>query len=138
MIEYPQAGWLLGLFWAQVFVRGLLNVLLVAASVQLLGLGEQGLGLLTAAMGAGGFVGALLAMTLVGRARVAPFFTLGLILWGTPILIIGLFPNAGLRSSSWSSLASATRSWTSPASRCCSEPCRTRCAAASSACWNRS
>ena len=82
MIEYPQAGWLLGLFGAQIFVRGLLNVLLVAASVQLLGLGEQGLGLLTAAMGAGGFVGALLAMTLVGRARVAPFFTLGLILWG--------------------------------------------------------
>ena len=96
MIDYPQAGWLLGLFGAQIFVRGLLNVLLVAASVQLLGLGEQGLGLLTAAMGVGGFVGALLAMTLVGQARVAPFFTLGLLLWGTPILIIGLLPNAGL------------------------------------------
>jgi MFS family permease len=96
MIQYPHAGWLLGLFGAQIFVRGLLNVLLVGASVQLLGLGEEGVGLLTAAMGAGGFVGALLAMTLVGRARVAPFFTMGLILWGTPILIIGLLPNAGL------------------------------------------
>jgi MFS family permease len=35
-------------------------------------------------------------MTLVGRARMAPFITLGLILWGVPILIIGLLPNAGL------------------------------------------
>jgi MFS family permease len=96
MIDYPHAGWLLGLFGAQIFVRGLLNVLLVGASVQLLGLGEGGLGLLTAAMGAGGFMGALLAMTLVGRARMAPFITLGLILWGVPILIIGLLPNAGL------------------------------------------
>ena len=33
MIEYPHAGWLLGLFGAQIFVRGLLNVLLVGASV---------------------------------------------------------------------------------------------------------
>jgi len=94
--HYPHAGWLLGLFGAQIFVRGLLNVLLVAASIQLLGLGEEGVGLLNAAMGAGGFAGALAAMTLVGRARVAPYFSLGLVLWGSPILIIGLVPNAGL------------------------------------------
>jgi MFS family permease len=94
--DFPHARWLLGLFGAQIFVRGLLNVLLVGASIQLLGLGEEGVGLLNAAMGAGGFAGALAAMTLVGRARVAPFFTLGLILWGSPILIIGLVPNAGL------------------------------------------
>ena len=94
--DYPHAAWLLGLFGAQIFVRGILNVLLVAASIQLLGLGDEGVGLLNAAMGAGGFAGALLAMTLVGRARVAPFFTMGLILWGSPILVIGLVPNAGL------------------------------------------
>lgn len=94
--DYPHAAWLLGLFGAQIFVRGMLNVLLVGASIQLLGLGEEGVGLLNAAMGFGGFAGALAAMALVGRTRVAPFFTLGLILWGAPILIIGLVPQAGL------------------------------------------
>jgi hypothetical protein len=37
-------------------------------------------------------VGALFAMSLVGRTRLAPSFSLGLILWGTPILLIGLLP----------------------------------------------
>jgi MFS family permease len=93
---HRHAGLLLGLFGAQIFVRGLLNVLLVAASIQLLGLGEQGVGLLNAAMGAGGFAGALFAMTLVGRGRMAPYFSFALVAWGSPILLIGLLPNAGL------------------------------------------
>jgi MFS family permease len=96
LADHPHASLLLGLFGAQIFVRGLLNVLLVAASIQLLGLGDQGVGLLNAAMGAGGFAGALFAMTLVGRERMAPFFSLALIAWGSPILLIGLVPNAGL------------------------------------------
>ena len=69
-------------------------MLLVAASVELLALGEEGVGFLNAAVGAGGFVGALFAMALVGRTRLAPSFTLGLILWGSPILLIGLLPSA--------------------------------------------
>jgi predicted MFS family arabinose efflux permease len=93
-VDYPHAGLLLGLFGAQVLVRGILSVLLVAASVQLLGLGEEGVGLLNAAIGAGGFGGALIAMSLVGRARLAPPFSMGLVLWGTPILLIGLVPAA--------------------------------------------
>ena len=92
--DHPHAGLLLGLFGAQILVRGILNVLLVAASVQLLALGDEGVGLLNAAIGAGGFAGALFAMSLVGRTRMAPSFTLGLVLWGTPILLIGLLPSA--------------------------------------------
>ena len=94
LIERPHAALVLGLFGAQVFVRGLLNVLLVAASVQLLALGEEGVGFLNAGIGAGGLVGAMLAMALVGRARLAPSFSLGLVVWGSPILLLGLVPVA--------------------------------------------
>jgi MFS family permease len=68
----------------------------VAASVQLLTLGEEGVGILNAAIGAGGFVGALFAMTLVGRTRLAPSFSLGLTLWGLPILLVGLLPSSAV------------------------------------------
>ncbi|HET6819083.1 MAG TPA: MFS transporter [Candidatus Limnocylindria bacterium] len=92
--DQPHAALILGLFGAQIFVRGLLNVLLVATSVELLLLGKEGVGFLNAAMGAGGFIGALAAMTLAGRTRLAPSFSLGLVLWGSPILLIGLVPTA--------------------------------------------
>jgi hypothetical protein len=94
LVDHPHAGLLLGLFGGQIFVRGVLNVLLVAASVQLLALGEEGVGILNAAIGAGGFMGALFAMSLVGRTRLAPSFSLGLVLWGMPILLVGLLPSA--------------------------------------------
>jgi hypothetical protein len=92
--DHPHAGFLLGLFGAQILVRGVLNVLLVAASVELLGLGEEGLGYLSAALGAGGFLGAVFAMALVSRPRMAPSVAQGLVMWGTPILVIGLVPSA--------------------------------------------
>jgi MFS family permease len=80
------------LFWAQIIVRGLLNVLLVVAAVELLHVGEQGVGYLNSAIGAGGFLGVLATITLVSRRRMAAPFAVGLVLWGTPILLIGLLP----------------------------------------------
>jgi Cyclic nucleotide-binding domain/Major Facilitator Superfamily len=94
LVDHPHAALLLGLFGAQITVRGILNVLLVVAAVELLALGTEGVGILTAAMGAGGFVGALLTMSMVDQRRMAPSFLAGLILWGTPILIIGVVPLA--------------------------------------------
>jgi hypothetical protein len=49
-------------------------------------------GWLNSAIGAGGFLGVLATVTLVARPRMAPSFAVGLILWGTPILLIGLLP----------------------------------------------
>jgi hypothetical protein len=83
-------------FTSQTFVRGMLTVLLVLAAVSTLGLGRAGVGTLNAAIGAGGLVGALLAFGLVGRRRLAPTFALGLVLWGVPIMLIGLFPHPAL------------------------------------------
>jgi len=94
LFQYPRAGLIVGLFWAQIIVRGLLNVLLVVAAVDLLHIGEQGVGYLNSAIGAGGFIGVLATVTLVSRRRMAEPFAIGLVLWGTPILLIGLLPLA--------------------------------------------
>ncbi len=73
----------------QTFVRGLLTVLVVVAAIELLGMGEAGVGALNAAMGLGGLVGAAAAITLAGR-RLSPAFGLALAGWGAPIAVIGL------------------------------------------------
>jgi MFS family permease len=83
------------LFNSQTMVRGLLNVLLVVASIELLGLGEAGVGWLNAALGAGGLLGGLAAVTLVARRRLAGIFGVGLVLWGAPIALVGIWPRAG-------------------------------------------
>jgi hypothetical protein len=75
---------------AQTFVRGLLTVLMVVASIELLSLGEGGVGTLNAAMGVGGLAGAVVAVTLAGRSRLGPAFTAALAGWGAPIVAMGL------------------------------------------------
>jgi MFS family permease len=94
--RYRHAALMLAVFGAQILVRGILNVLLVVTSVELLGLGEEGVGLLNAAIGAGGLLGALSAMALVSRRRLTPFVALGLVMWGTPIAAVGLLPIAAV------------------------------------------
>ncbi|HEY7149603.1 MAG TPA: MFS transporter [Gaiellaceae bacterium] len=83
---------IIGLYGAQTLVAGALNVLIVVTSLQLLDLGQAGVGFLTAAVGIGGLVGAVVALALVGRERLASDFGLGLVLWGVPIALIGVFP----------------------------------------------
>ena len=90
----PSVRLLVALAAAQTFVRGALTVLLVAASVELLGIGEEGVGYLTSALGAGGLVGAVVAATVVvGRSLAIPV-TAGLVAWGLPIIAMGLTANA--------------------------------------------
>ncbi|MGH2726571.1 MAG: cyclic nucleotide-binding domain-containing protein, partial [Actinomycetota bacterium] len=85
---------LFGLFGAQTIVRGALNVLVVVSAIELLDLGEGGVGWLGSAFGVGGLVGAFAAFSLVGRRRLALPFGVGLILWGAPIALVGVWPNA--------------------------------------------
>ncbi len=85
---------LIGLFIAQTFVRGLLNVLIVLTALELLDLGGSGVGFLNAGFGAGGLIGAFAALTLVARRRLAYPFAAGLLLWGAPIALIGVWPHA--------------------------------------------
>lgn len=85
-----------GCFVAQLFVRGVLNVLLVLASFDLLGLGTAGVGWLAAAMGVGATVGAAVSAGLAGRRRLGTPFAIGLVLWGAPLAAIGLVPTPAL------------------------------------------
>ena len=72
--------------------RRLLNVLIVVAALELLDLGQAGVGFLNSAVGIGGLLGAVAAFALVGRQRLASDFAFGLLLWGIPIALIGIFP----------------------------------------------
>ena len=92
--SYPSAGALVAIFISQTFVRGILTVLLVAASVELLGLGRSGIGYLSSAMGAGGLLGAVVAFGLVMRRDLALPFSISLAMWGLPIVLIGLVPQS--------------------------------------------
>ena len=72
--------------------EGALTVLLVAASIDLLGMGDAGVGLLTAAIGLGGLVGGGVALGLIGGRRLAPWFGTGIAIWCAAITLVGVVP----------------------------------------------
>jgi MFS family permease len=80
-----------GLMAAQCFVRGCLNVLVVVAVFRLLDAPAGAVGYLTAALGAGGLVGAFTAVTLEGRRLAVPM-GVALVFWGLPIALIAPRP----------------------------------------------
>ena len=88
----PQARLVIALIVAQTFVRGCLNVLIVVAAFDVLDAGGEAVGYMTAAIGVGGLVGAIGAMTLGGR-RLAFVFGLALVFWGLPIVLMGPSPD---------------------------------------------
>jgi MFS family permease len=81
------------LYTSQTLVAGALNVLIVVTALQLLDIGRSGVGFLNSGIGVGGVIGALVAIALVGRRRLAQGFAFGLLFWGIPIALIGVWPN---------------------------------------------
>jgi MFS family permease len=84
-------GLITGLYAAQTLVAGALNVLIVVAALELLELGEAGVGYLNAAIGIGGVAGSVVALGLVARRRLAADFALGMLLWGAPMILIAVW-----------------------------------------------
>jgi MFS family permease len=83
---------LTGLYASQTLVAGALNVLLVVAALELLDLGDAGVGYLNAAIGIGGTAGAATMFALVGGTRrLAPHFAVGMVLWGLPMVLLALW-----------------------------------------------
>lgn len=90
----PTQALVMALFGLQPMVRGILTVLIVVASIELLGLGDPGVGLLNSAIGLGSILGSVGTVVLIGRRRLAPVFLLALVFWGIPIVIVGVAPVA--------------------------------------------
>jgi MFS family permease len=82
---------LIGMIAVQAFVRGCLNVLIVVAAFRVLDAGAGAVGYMTAAIGVGGLVGAVAAMTLEGRPLAVPFGG-ALVFWGLPLMLIAPQP----------------------------------------------
>ena len=92
----PVVGWtMLGVF-SQVMTRALLGPLIVVAAIELLSMGEAGVGLLNAALGLGGLVGAVFAISLTRTDRLIRTQAVALAYWGAPIAVIGLLPSPAL------------------------------------------
>jgi MFS family permease len=90
--EAPRARLVVALVVAQTFVRGCLNVLIVVVAFRVLDGSAADVGYLTAAIGVGGLLGAVGAMTLEGR-RLAVSFGLALVFWGLPLILIAPGPD---------------------------------------------
>jgi MFS family permease len=83
----------------QTFTRGALTVFSVSLSITLLHSGQAGVGVLTAAVGAGAIAGSLGAVLLIGRGGLARWFGAGVALWGAPLAAIAALAHL------WSAIA---------------------------------
>ena len=73
---------------------GALDVLIVVLALDVLAIGESGVGILNAALGAGGLVGSVLTLALIGRRGLSMPLAAGILLWALPLAAIGLLLNA--------------------------------------------
>ncbi len=96
IVAHPGMRVLTALYAADMLVQAMLDVLIVIAALELLGLGDAGPGWLSAAWGAGGIAGGLLSGWLVARRRLTGALILGLLLGGLPLVAIGVTPEAGI------------------------------------------
>lgn len=92
MHRRPVVGWSLLAVFAQIMTRGLLAPLTVVAAIELLAMGEPGVGLLNGALGLGGLLGAIFAVSLTRTDRLIRTEAASLAWWGAPIAVIGLLP----------------------------------------------
>ena len=78
---------------ASSLIEGALDVLIVVLAIDLLAIGESGVGVLSSAVGAGGLIGAAAGFVFVGRRRLGLPFALGLVVWGIPMVVVGVLPH---------------------------------------------
>jgi MFS family permease len=84
---------LVGLYGAQTLAAGIFRVLLVVTALEILELGGSGVGFLNSAVGIGALAGMLVVLGLVGTRRLAGVFQLGVLLWGVPLALLGIWPS---------------------------------------------
>ena len=88
----PHLRLITGLYTAQAVVAGASVVFGVTIALELLDLGESGVGVLEAVLGVGALLGSVLAMGLTRRQRLASDFGVGVVLWSAPLVLIAASP----------------------------------------------
>ncbi len=86
------AGMVMVSFVGQTVVRGALTTFIAILAIEVLGMGDAGVGILGAAVGLGGIVGALAALGIGAERRLATVFVIALVGWGAPVAVIGFVP----------------------------------------------
>ena len=71
---------------------GFIDALIVVLAFDVLGTGQTGVGVLNAALGVGGVIGASIAVVAGSRERLFPAFRAGSVLYGVPVAVTGLLP----------------------------------------------
>ena len=80
------------LYVAQTVIAGAAAVYEVSIALDLLDMGDSGLGVMNAVLGIGGVVGGMLALVLAQRGKQARDVGLGVALWATPLLLVAAWP----------------------------------------------
>ena len=92
----PEIRLLVVVYAINALAQGIIDVLIIVASLELLDLGDGGAGWLNAAWGVGGVAGGAAALALLGRGRLASGLSFGLALAGLSFLLVGLSSSAPL------------------------------------------
>jgi MFS family permease len=92
----PDQRLVVGLLVGQSFVAGVVDVLVVVVALDLFELPSSAAGFLASALGAGGLLGALLGLRLVGRPRLAAALALGLLVYGFGLSALALAVGAAM------------------------------------------
>jgi MFS family permease len=93
LARHRDAGLVIGVAVAQALTRGFFNVFVVVVALELLRIGAPGVGVLTAAVGAGAVAGSLATSMLVTGRRLGAVEGIGAALWGLPLVLIAAFPH---------------------------------------------
>jgi MFS family permease len=81
------------LLGAQAFAEGAILVGVVVVAVEVLRLGDAAIGWITALLGVGGIVGAIVTTRRARSTALARTFAAGVALWGAPMALVGLLPH---------------------------------------------
>jgi MFS family permease len=87
---------IIGLTVLQTAIRGALGVFVVVLAIDLLGTGAAGVGWLQGAMGVGALAGSVAVTRLVASRALARWLAVGVILWGAPLVLVGVLPAYGV------------------------------------------
>jgi MFS family permease len=85
-----------GLYGAQTLIAGIMRVLVVVTALRILDLGPSGVGFLNSADGVGALAGVLVLLGVITTGRLSGVFGLGILMWGVPLIVLGLWPNVPL------------------------------------------